>query len=164
MSEPMTKKRLANYPALKTQIENHLERLARMKSNEIMPAMQEGDGSQHTPSASDRMANAIIKRLSYQERSAERIREVQAEMEAIEDAIDSLPDPVESEVMRMRYIDGECSRPLPWRDVSIRMYGDDDENHVRTIHRIHERALQNIRKGVEYDTETICKAHDGERI
>lgn len=160
MSEPMTKKRLANYPALKMQIENHLERLARMKSNEIMPAMQEGDGSQHTPSASDRMANAIIKRLSYQERSAERIREVQAEMEAIEDAIDSLPDPMESEILRMRYIDGEYGKPTPWRDIAIQKYGDDDENHLLTVHRIHGRALQNI-QGVEYDTETICKAHDG---
>ena len=35
------------YRSLRMENENQLERLARMKSGEQFPAMQEGDGSQH---------------------------------------------------------------------------------------------------------------------
>lgn len=161
MDEPITKERLKKYPELKMEIENHLERLARMKSNEIMPAMKEGDGSQHTPSASDRMANAIIKCMDYTERSAERINGILREMEIIETAIESLPDPMEREVLRLRYIDGRFSRPRPWQEVSLRLYGDNDEKSMTATFRAHGRALQSIEKVTSHDAETVCKTHDG---
>ena len=61
--EPITKERLHKYIFIRREVENHLERLTRMKNQALIPARREGDGSKHTTGASDRMADAIIKRL-----------------------------------------------------------------------------------------------------
>lgn len=145
--EPITKKRLSKFLALKAQTENHLERIARMKSNEKFPTMRESGGSGHQSGASDRMANAVIKRLTYEEQISEQINANLAEMDIIRKAIDALEDPMEQEVLRLRYVDGDgFYKRMPWRDVAMRMYHDDDESKIRAVTRIHGRALENIRK------------------
>lgn len=145
-NEPMTKKRLANYISLRMEIENQLDRLARMKNQEKIPAIKVGDGSQHTGSAGDRMARAIIRRMEYEERVLPQIEAAQAEMEAIEDAINDMDDPMEREVLRLRYIDGENCRHMNWRDVALQIFGNDDERHMLATYRLHGRALQNLAK------------------
>lgn len=52
---PMTKERLLRYRSLRMENENQLERLARMKSGELFPAIREGEGAQHTGTAGDRL-------------------------------------------------------------------------------------------------------------
>lgn len=146
MGEPITKERLHKYIFIRREVENHLERLTRMKNQALIPARKEGDGSQHTPGASDRMADAIIKRLTYEDKTAEDIEAKLDEMDKIRGAIDSLADPMEREVLRLRYIDGAGYRPMPWKDVALSLYGDDDEAQVRSVHRVHGRALQHIRE------------------
>lgn len=142
--EPVTKQRLHSYIFLRRSVENQLERLARMKNDELIPAMKEGDGSKRTPGASDRMANAIIRRLAYEDEVMNEVEEKMAEMEAIRAAILGLHEAQEQEVLRCRYIDCEGFRHTPWKDVAIQIYGDDDESQVKAVQRIHGRALINL--------------------
>lgn len=146
MKEAKAKARLTSYMSLNMEIENQLERLARMKNQEKLPAMKQGDGSQHTSCMHDRLERAIIRRMEFEERVLPQIEAAQEEMEEIEDAINSLHDPMEREVLRLRYIDGESCRLMNWRDVALQMFGTDDERHILATYRLHGKALQSIAK------------------
>lgn len=145
MGEPITKKRLMNYIHLRRENRNRLERLERLKNEELIPASRMGDGSQHTGGNSDRMANAVIRRMEYEEEIRPILEANRAEMRRIDAAINSLENPLEREVLRLRYTDSDYSRLMPWRDVAIAIYGDDDEGQMQAVYRLHGRALQNIR-------------------
>ncbi len=145
--EPITKERLKRYIFLKKENDNKLEQLARMRSREYFPEHKESDGSKHQPGASDRVAKAVIRRMQYQEKIADRIEENQCEMDLIERAIDCLGDPLERMVLSLRYIDCEDGyEHRKWNEIAMIIYNGDDENRLRTVHRIHSRALQNIRR------------------
>lgn len=144
MGEPVTKQRLKNYILLRRSVENQLERLARMKNSELIPAMHESDGSKHSATSSSKMENAIVRRLLYEDEIKPDIEAKLAEMEEIRAAINRLPDPQEQDVLRFRYIDCEGYRNTPWRDIAIVMYGDDDEAKMQMVFRVHGRALKNI--------------------
>ena len=145
MGEPVTKQRLKNYILLRRSVENQLERLARMKNSELIPAMKESDGSQHSPAvSSSKMENAIVRRLLYEDEIMPDVEAKLAEMEEIRAAINRLRDPQEAEVLRYRYIDCDGYQLTPWRDIACEMYGDDDEAKMKMVFRIHGRALKNI--------------------
>lgn len=145
MGEPITKEKLMKYVSLRMEIENHLERLARMKQNERFPAMKDPDGSKHTSFGSDRMANAVLKRLDYEERVAPRLEANMREMDEIEAAINKLENPMEREVLWLRYIDGDHCRLMPWTDVCDALYGASDKKYMLATYRLHGQALQNIK-------------------
>lgn len=142
--KPFTRERLATYIPLRKEVDGKLDRLARLKSEETIPPIRESDGSKHTPGTGDRMERAILRRMEYEEREGARIAEIQEEMEAIEAAIASLEDPQEREVMAYRYMTGSYYRMMKWREVAIKVLGDDDDNYMRAVFRIHERALRNL--------------------
>lgn len=146
MGEPMTKERLENYPKLKTEVERLCERIARMKSSEKFRSMTEGDGSQHQPGKGDQLERAILRRMEYEEKMEPIISTSRREMEAIERAINSLADPMERDVLRARYTEGEHYKPLPWRDVALSLYHNDEEKHLQAAFRLHNKALRSIRK------------------
>lgn len=145
IAQPMTKERLMRYRSLRMENENQLERLARMKSGEQFPAMREGDGSQHA-GAGDRLTGAVLRRMEYEERIRPLIEANLQEMHEIEDAINQIGDPMEREVLRLRYIDGEYWRQLPWGEVALQIYGDNDERCLVATYRLHSRALNSIKK------------------
>lgn len=147
--KPFTRERLATYIPLRKEVDGKLDRLARMKSEESMPPMRPSDSSKRTPSTGDRMERAILRRMAYEERESARIAEIQEEMEAIETAINSLADPQEREVMAYRYMDGSYYRLMKWREIALKVLGDDDDNYMRAVFRIHERALKNLQGGTE---------------
>ena len=144
--EVMTKERLSSYSSLRFEIENQLERLARLKNAEQIPAIQQGDGSKSTGAAGSRMERAVLKRMEYEERILPQIEAARAEMRAIEAAVDAVSDPMEREVLRLRYLDSRYSRPMPWKEVALKLFGDDDDNdddkHQLATFRLHGRALQ----------------------
>ena len=142
---PTIKQRLKGYVLLRRSVENQLERLARLKNAELIPAFKESDGSQKPPSTeSSRMENAIVRRLTYEDEIMPDVEAKMAEMDAIRAIINSLADPQEQDVLNARYIDAQGYRPTPWRFVAMKMYGDDDENILKALQRIHDRALENI--------------------
>lgn len=142
--DKMTKERLASYISLRLEVDNQLERLARMRNDEKIPAMRESDGSQHSPGSGDRMERAIIRRMEYEDRVMPQIEAALVEMETIEQAIYAVADPMEREVLRLRYMEGNYIRHMPWRDVALKLFGDDDKRHMVATYRLHTRALTNI--------------------
>ena len=142
--KPVTKDDLLKYVPLKREIENRMEYLARMKTHEFYPEAKETDGSQHTGTASDANAKAIEHRLEYEESIAPIIAQSRAEVERIERAVAALENPMEREIIRLRYLDPQFCRLPRWNDISIRIYGDDEEKYIRACARIHRLALQNL--------------------
>lgn len=145
MGEPITKERLEKYSSLRRSVENQLERLARLKNDELIPSMKESDGSKRSPAvSSSKIENAIVRRMTYEDDIMPDVEAKLAEMEAIRAAIDRLEDAQEQDVLRFRYIDGDGYRPMKWRDVALKMYRDDDESKQKAAQRVHDRAIINI--------------------
>lgn len=161
MSKEQVKERLRSYLCLKFETENQLERLLRLKSEEKFPAMRESSGAKQSGSSEGRMEKAIIRRMEYEASVMPKIEAAQKEMEQIEDAISAVRDPMEREVLRLRYVDGESRRPMLWRDVAVKLFGDDDERHILATYRLHSRALASLSKAqlfaeeVNYESDTV---------
>ncbi len=143
MSE-MTKERLMKYLFLRMENESRLETLARLKLAAELPAAKEGDGSQHSGVNKGKLENAVIRYADEKEASLPFIEANRAEMEQIRAAVNGLSDPMEREVLRLRYMDGESCKYMPWVDIAERLYGNNDESHVKATYRVHGRALQNL--------------------
>ena len=136
--------RLKAFVFLRSEVDNQLERLLRMRNKELFPERKESDGSKHTASGSDRMANAIVRRLQYEEKILDEVERKMDEMDATQSAIDSLTDSLEREVLRMRYVDCDGLKHTPWREIALDLYGDDDEAQMQMVFRIHKRAISNL--------------------
>ena len=54
------KQRLASYRALRLEVDNQLDRLARLRNEEQLPAMRESSGAKSTGGNGDRMERAIL--------------------------------------------------------------------------------------------------------
>ena len=68
------------------------------------------------------------------------------EIACINAAVHALSDPMEREVLRLRYLDGDGDsyRLMRWREVAIRIYGDDDAKDIISAQRLHDKALLEI--------------------
>lgn len=142
---PMTQQRLLSYLSLAMERDNRLDRLHRLESEAQLPPMRESDGSQHTAGRGDRMEKAIIRYTEYKNKIGPIIAAINAELDAIDEAIDALADPLEREVLRMRYTEGDTCQQMKWSDVCIRIYGNDNESRMRSLSDIHKRALSHLR-------------------
>ena len=138
------KKRLGQYLSLRTEIEIRLERLERLKNEEILPGRRDDDGSQHTAPAGDRLERAVIRRIEYEARVMPEIKARRREMREIEDAINALVDPMERLVLQLRYTEGDNCRPMPWREIASRIFGGYSNSCLLATYRLHGRAIENI--------------------
>lgn len=147
------KKRLSQYPSLMLEIDLQREKLARMKSSEVLPpSMKESDGSQHTGFGSDRLGAAIARRLDQEPKILARIRRNEEACNAMERAVDALENPLERSVLRLRYMEGVEDEETgvtvwglkPWRDVCIEIYGSDTEKNMTATYRLRSSALLHL--------------------
>ena len=138
-------KGLRRYAALRLENENRLERLARLRAEAELPAQREADGSAHTGSSGERMARAIERYMEYEQQIRPIIEANQREMDAVRAAVEMLTDPMEREVLRLRYLDTNGCCLMRWRDVAFALYGDDEEKYILAARRIHDKAIMNIR-------------------
>lgn len=153
METDKIKKYLGEYAGLKKEVEKSLDRIARAKSNTQIPAMRESDGSQHQSGSGDRFEKSVIRFMDAKERLYPVIEEKVAHMRRIEAAIEEMRDPFEREVLRLRYLDADYGRLVPWKDVAMSLYGDDDENQKQATYRLHGRALQSLGRVLEEHEE-----------
>lgn len=135
------KKQLMRYSRLKKENENRAETLARMKAAAQFAPSGEPDGSQHTTGDGQRMARAVENYLEYEEQMRPLMEKNRTEMLRIEQAVDALPDPLEREVLRLRYLDGDAWRLPKWRDVAMKIYGSDERKYLDAVLKIHQTAL-----------------------
>lgn len=138
------KERLSQYLSLRTEIEIRLERLERLKNEELLPGRRDDDGAQHTAPAGDRLERAIIRRMEYEARVLPEIEQRRREMKGIEEAINSLPDPMERLVLQLRYTESESCRPIAWREISRRIFGGDSHSCLLATYRLHSKALESM--------------------
>lgn len=138
------KKLLQRYAALRLENENRLERLARLRAEAELPAQREADGSARTENSGDHMARAAERYIEYEHQIRPLIEANCREMDAVCTAIEKLSDPLEREILRLRYIESDGYKPRPWRQVARIIYGGDGEAMVRACIRVQNRALKNI--------------------
>ena len=142
---------LKRYLNLQRQVDNREETLARYENAQYLPAMPDSDGSKHTPGRSDRMANATVRYMEQKKKLMPKILAYKEKMQAIEDAIDAIDDPLEQEVLTLRYLEGEDGyKPMRWKLVAMAMYHSDDDADLTRVYRLHGAALLSLR--MEDDT------------
>lgn len=136
---------LGEYQGLKFEYDTWYERWARLDNEQYIPAMREGDGSKRNPGASDRMANAVTRRMEFEEQTAEEIGSIRAGMQAIEKAINSLSDPMHRGILKQRYIVGDGNyRPKKWRYVAMVVRHEESEAAIKFVQRLHNEAIQKL--------------------
>ena len=148
------KKRLCQYSAIRVELDNLEERLERLKSEETLPPMQPGNGSKPTGGTGDRQERAVIRRMEYEERHGIEIAAKRDELRQIESLINSIPDPMERMVLRIRYTDSENAKPIPWRAVALAIYRDDSDSKMLAIYRLHGRALNSLQDIMPWNEAT----------
>lgn len=89
---------------------------------------------------------AVIRKIELEERLKRTIAEYERKILRIEEAIDSLPNPNERNVLRAKYIVGDPYEVTKWEKVAMAIYRKDDENAVQNATRLHGRALKSIAK------------------
>lgn len=136
------KEYLKRYAALKMEARSNEERILQAFNDTQIPAMKQGDGSQRTAGSGDRHESAMIRYIEVKDRLQPQVDANKAEMKEIEDAINSLDDGLQREVLRVRYIDADGWRPLLWRFVALKMYKSDEEKDVQQVQRIHRKAIE----------------------
>ena len=101
---------------------------------------------QHTGSGGDAMAKSVEQYLEYEKEISPLITANDKEIACINAAVHALSDPMEREVLRLRYLDGDGDsyRLMRWREVAIRIYGDDDAKDIISAQRLHDKALLEI--------------------
>ena len=135
---------LRRYPALRLENENRLEKLERMRSAARLPPMKESDGSRRTGTGGDRMARAVEACIEYEEQIRPVVAANRREMERIEAAVAALADPMEREVLRLRYLDSPDFKPERWREIALWLYGSDEKRYLDALSRIHRSALEHL--------------------
>lgn len=136
---------LKSYQGLKFEYDTWQERQARLENEQYIPAMRMGDESKHTPSAYDRMGSATIRRIDFEDNTADEIAEIKGKMKAIETAIKALPDPMLRGVLIQRYILGRDGYRLRlWREIAVQLYRKDDDADLKRVQNLHREALEKL--------------------
>ena len=143
----MDKKRLQNYIYLRREIENQQERLARMKNEESYPRPGWTAG---VHSILDRQMIVWQMRLfgalnmKVRLQTAWRASELKWRLSV--GRLPSCKTLWSARCYDCGIVDVGYCRHMPWRDVALKIYGDDDEGQMQAVYRLHGRALQSIRE------------------
>lgn len=145
MGEPITKEILSKYKGWRLRVKQDNERIAEAENAAQIPSKRDSDGSQHQPRVSGGMP-AADRLIDLKDMLQPTINENLRKMKRIEQAINSLSDPMEQSVLIARYLAGDGIELNKWAAVAKSVYGKDDENAVRNATRLHGRALLSIAK------------------
>lgn len=118
------------------------QRIMAMKSAETSITPQVGDGSQHI-GAHDPM-KAVDMRVDWCASHSEDYAKNLAVMREVDKAIDSLKDPLEREILRLRYTDFRYGTQMTWTQVKKALYGIISVGE-RTIYRLHDDAIYHLK-------------------
>ena len=142
------KEYLESYAALKMEVCMHEDRIFEVFNETQMPSISLGNGSQRTP-VKDRQEKANIRYIETKDRLQQNIDANIAKMRRIDAIIDRMRTPLFREILRVRYTDTDSWTPLKWSDVSMRIYGDDDEKNVKQTQRKARKALREFAAAME---------------
>ena len=135
MTTEQAKTRLERYAGLRLELKNRLHQLG---------AMQKADRERPSPCGS--------RSEEYAREIAPIVQANRREMAEIEAAVAALPDPLEREVLRLRYLEpskdprtGKNSiRHTTWKDISAVLMGNTREDGIHACLRFHSNALSHL--------------------
>lgn len=135
ITKEQTKARLEQYAGLRLELHNRLQQLARL---------QQADRDRPLPTGS--------RAEEYARQIAGTVQRNRRQLAEIEAAVATLHDPLEREVLRLRYLEPsrdpqtgrKSARHTTWNEISRTMYGSSDKGACRATIRIHDRALQHL--------------------
>lgn len=146
----ITEKRLLNYLGLRVENERREEVLTRLVSRAAFAPAVASDGSQHSGVNKDKLENAVLRYADEADEIRALIIGNNREMREIREAINSLADPMERELLRLRYIDAVGADTgfsrMTWPEIAEKIYGGREERHMAAVYRLRVRALQNIKQ------------------
>ena len=117
------------------------QRILGMFTEETNISPRAGDGSQRG-GAHDPMA-AVDRRIAYCEEHSEEYRENLAVMRQVDAAIAALPDPLEREVLRLRYTDFRYGQQMTWPQVVNILYPGKKPDK-KTVYSIHDDGVMHF--------------------
>lgn len=138
----MEYEKLKNYERYWRANQSIKQRIMAMKSAETSITPQAGDGSQHI-GAHDPM-KAVDMRVDWCASHSEDYAKNLAVMREVDKAIDSLQDPLEREILRLRYTDFRYGTQMTWTQVKKALYGIISVGE-RTIYRLHDDAIYHLK-------------------
>ncbi len=128
----MTKKELQEFRSIGIEIQQLEEQIARLESALTSPKVQIITDMPKGSRQGGDMEARIAKLLEYRESRNKLWDELIKRQEAVNKAIDSLPDAAQRAIMRYRYIQG-----LKWSEICGKIGYE-----WAQIHRIHNRAIE----------------------
>ena len=131
----MTKERLREYRDLKREKEQLEQKLEAIEAALYYAKPQRLTGMPSNPSAGNAMEDMAARHLELLDLYKEKLKRLDEELLAIEEAIDGLSSR-ERDVLRRYYIDG-----LTWEEVCVEV-----GYSWRQTHRIHAQALERLRE------------------
>lgn len=138
----MEYEKLKNYERYWRANQSIKQRIMAMKSAETSITPQAGDGSQHI-GAHDPM-KAVDMRVDWCASHSDDYAKNLAVMREVDKAINSLKDPLEREVLRLRYTDFRYGTQMTWTQVKKALYGIISVGE-RTIYRLHDDAIYHLK-------------------
>ena len=137
----MEYEKLKNYERYWRANQSIEQRIMAMKSAETSITPQAGDGSQHI-GVHDPM-QSVDKRIDYCASHSEDYAKNLAVMREVDKAIDSLQDPLEREILRLRYTDFRYGQQMSWKQVKESLYGKMSVGKM-TIYRLHDDGVKHF--------------------
>lgn len=134
----MEYEKLKNYERYWRANQSIEQRIMTMKSAETSITPQAGDGSQHI-GAHDPM-KAVDMRVDWCAAHSEDYAKNLAVMREVDKAIDSLRDPLEREILRLRYTDFRYGQQMSWPQVKDALYGKTNVSRT-TVYKLHDDAI-----------------------
>ena len=138
----MEYEKLKNYERYWRANQSIEQRIMAMKSAATSITPQAGEGSQHI-GAHDPM-KAVDMRVDFCASHSEDYAKNLAVMRDVDKAIDSLQDPLEREILRLRYTDFRYGTQMTWTQVKKALYGIISVGE-RTIYRLHDDAIYHLK-------------------
>lgn len=137
----MEYEKLKNYERYWRANQSIEQRIMAMKAAETSITPQAGDGSQHI-GAHDPM-KAVDMRVDWCDSHNAEYEKNLAEMREVDKAIESLEDPLEREILRLRYTDFRYGKRMSWKQVKEALYGKMSVGKM-TIYRLHDDGVKHF--------------------
>lgn len=129
------------YQLAKRDVTRLEEQLAELRIGKMSPGCEIGDGLPHAHNATDLSGYAAKVDELEREIVAARYRRICA-FERVRNCIEALEDEREKLLLTYRYIRG-----MKWEKIAVEM-----DYKWRSVHKIHVRALKNLKVGIEMHT------------
>lgn len=134
----MTKEELKRYNVYKLEIRSIEDSILELKTEleNVSSKPITDDLINHNAFLTDRQSDLVLKKIALEDKLMTLRARLIETHEQIEGAIESLQEPIERTVLRMRYING-----MKWEEICVSI-----DYEWAQMHRIHNEALKNISK------------------